>query len=41
MYLSSTEQYKQNRAAEAYNKAIEYKTQSTINYASPDLDLRY
>lgn len=41
MYLSSTEQYKQNGAAEAYNKAIEHKTQSTINYTSLDLDLRY
>lgn len=41
IYLSSTEQYEQNGAAEAYNKAIEHKTQSTINYASPDLDPRY
>lgn len=39
-YLSSTEQYEQNSAAEAYNKAIEYKTQSTL-LSLPRLDLRY
>lgn len=39
-YLFSTEQYEQNSAAEAYNKAIEHKIQSTL-LSLPRLDLRY
>lgn len=39
-YLSSTEQYEQNSAAEAYNKAIKHKTQSTL-LSLPRLNLRY
>lgn len=41
LHLSTTEQHEQNGAAEAYNKAIEHKTQSTIAHALPDLDPRY
>lgn len=39
-YLSSTEQHQQNGTAEAYNKTIEHKTQSTL-LSAPNLDARY